>query len=1001
MSPPAQFRPKPFWLWNIVPDELTPARIREAISDMAAHGLGGFVVFNKPPMGFNSETYLGPEWMELVRVAAEYGASLGLEVWINDGFDFPPCAIADRWEEVCPESAPRQIVVQEIEIQGPATIHEAVSEDDFLAGVVWQDGDWENRQLLSVKDGFVCVETGSGLHHLRIFTSRKVPVAFPTLRNPATSEAFINYTYKRYEDTLGPLLGKEIKGMFSDADGMERYDHPYYDGMFEELGEEFVLQLPALFEDLPGHEETCREYRDFLSDRYGSWFEANYKWCKDHGLLYTYHSSDTGPFSRDSSKRPFCIRSSNYTEGRYQSVNQHADYPGTDHELEALSGNLHFGFSFGEEPEPWPLRTAIVGEGITCATPEGPWPNQTFGDLRAKQASSLAHTRNRKGAMCEQFAAINWGLSFKTLRKLACWQISQGITFLIPHAHFESLAGLRRQFAPPSHGQGTMLWRHYNAFTDWTGRATYLASRGTHIADIALIEPSQSLWSGNSDSSTAYFVANDWLTHSPFDFDVLDEQAINESTIENGCMCLNAEKYKVIVIPALSVLDDTTRAQLQAFRTNGGTVISLGESVVDGDQTISMETVQRGMDERRQIPAKNQLSKAISSYIEPDVVICRLNIHERTLTAGVHFLHRTLGDNDIYMFFNLEEEPANFAVVIRAIGNPEELDLETGTISPYPSVIEGDRLRLDMSLELCECRAFIINPGTPVARIDVSSAYSCVWESVGPDSVNILEPNWLPIHLWNEGDTSKTPHDLTESGEVSITLTESIKEIEVLIPNELAEKLTAFRINGIQADISCKTTVFESPYRTITLSDLPAGELELAFDLCEPLAEPIMYTPVYLRGHFRVFVNPGERTDLLLHHDEYYNRTYLHPGQQFKISGERSCLRLEAWEHQGYPFYSGTMEYDFTLDISDRLSNPKAILDLGDVREVAEVILDGKTLDLCPWTPYRINLPEDLCAGKHDLTIRVTNTSANIFEEAPQQSGLLMPVRVFGSWKKD
>lgn len=57
-SPPARFRLKPFWFWNLPPAELTTERLERAIEDMAAHGLGGFVIFNKKDWGFNRDNFL-------------------------------------------------------------------------------------------------------------------------------------------------------------------------------------------------------------------------------------------------------------------------------------------------------------------------------------------------------------------------------------------------------------------------------------------------------------------------------------------------------------------------------------------------------------------------------------------------------------------------------------------------------------------------------------------------------------------------------------------------------------------------------------------------------------------------------------------------------------------------------------------------------------------------------------------------------------------------------
>ena len=91
------FRPKPFYfITTRDAAELTPECIENSLLELKDCGFGGFVLFNKPPIGFTAEDYLSEKWFEMVRLFAFYAKKHRLEMWINDGFDYPPGNVAIR-----------------------------------------------------------------------------------------------------------------------------------------------------------------------------------------------------------------------------------------------------------------------------------------------------------------------------------------------------------------------------------------------------------------------------------------------------------------------------------------------------------------------------------------------------------------------------------------------------------------------------------------------------------------------------------------------------------------------------------------------------------------------------------------------------------------------------------------------------------------------------------------------------------------------------------------
>jgi hypothetical protein len=111
---------------------------------------------------------------------------------------------------------------------------------------------------------------------------------------------------------------------------------------------------------------------------------------------------------------------------------------------------------------------------------------------------------------------------------------------------------------------------------------------------------------------------------------------------------------------------------------------------------------------------------------------------------------------------------------------------------------------------------------------------------------------------------------------------------------------------------------------------------------------------------------------------------------------------LEDWAAWGKGAFSGTATYrtEFTVD---RASQGRYFLDLGDVRECAEVRINGKAAGHLLWEPYRLEITALVKDGANALEVDVCNTMANAFHasrddgrsaEAGPPSGLLGPVRV-------
>ncbi len=439
------FRPIPFYFINTAdPAELTPAACRAAMRELAEAGYGGCVLFNKPPAGFDEQRYLSDFWFETLENFIIAGREFKLELWLNDGFDYPPGDAAGR-----------------ILARNPALGQQRLRRN--AAG------------------------------HAEVAA---VPWGFPAFELPESSELFIELVYEAHKKHLGQYFGNGFHGFFSDCDN-RRINHfvlgalpgePYFPWS-ENFSAAFRTRYgyavePHLDAILNGRAPQAQEdYWQLAGELYQQWFANNHAWCRANGLSYTFHTSDTGPLPLSA-----CRRSSIFSEGDPFTLLAHSDCPGTDHEILLLDGGTHYDRRYR-------IPAALWGTGEKPR--DSDFANTAF-DLRAKYAASAAFMFRRKRVMCEMFAATNFSASFQDLRRIAAWQIMQGVNFIVPHAVHHRFHGSTKFFAPPEFLHGS-LRTGLRQFNDDLAHWCEIASMGNLAAAVAVIAPTRALWRGESD----------------------------------------------------------------------------------------------------------------------------------------------------------------------------------------------------------------------------------------------------------------------------------------------------------------------------------------------------------------------------------------------------------------------------------------------------------------------------------------------------------------------
>ncbi|WP_285779696.1 hypothetical protein [Microtetraspora sp. NBRC 13810] len=220
----------------------------------------------------------------------------------------------------------------------------------------------------------------------------------------------------------------------------------------------------------------------------------------------------------------------------------------------------------------------------------------------ARLHSSLAHLYGRPRTWIEAFHSTGWGGTLEeTFDWLLPW-LRAGATLYNPHAVYYTTRAGWWEWAPPSTDWRQPYWRHHRVFADAVARLCATLSQGRHLCDVAVLFPSSTAQAGtgldgsvSAQAATAQRVYGElvgdmaWFGAVPgvldrlcLDADVIDEDSVLRAEAGDGRLSVSTESYRVIVLPAVTVLDEDVAARLAEFAASGGLLVSIGTDPVPG-----------------------------------------------------------------------------------------------------------------------------------------------------------------------------------------------------------------------------------------------------------------------------------------------------------------------------------------------------------------------------------------------------------------------------------
>ena len=687
-DPPAAFRP----VAGVALGE-SPQTAIAALQLWAARGAGGIMAM--PPGG---EAYLSDGFLRALAAVVAEAKQRGLYVWLYDEDAYPSGYAGNRIVPEHPDWEARGLLYDRQTVTGPADVSlrfaELVTRDRAVLRAVWaypiHDGTPDlsgGQDLTAEADGFALSWSApAGDWAVVALIERPMfegthseanlagPRRLPNILDPRPTKAFLDLTYEAYRKHVGSEFGKTIPAIFTDEPAINtatlKGEQPYPAIPWSD-------DLPRRFEKTSGYPllpKAIALFEDLgdqtLRVRYDFWrtvsdlVEQSY-FAQIGDWCRAHKIAFTGHVLWEETLVWHCA----FCGSAFQALRQ-MDWPGLD-----LLG-AQAGQTMGQGGLPVP-----------------------------KLASSVAHLYRRSHVMSESFAVAGQDRTLDDFLGALYWQAALGVDAVMPFA-----------------------WRDDRALGDQAGRLAYLLQGGSHVADVAVYYPIESVWATYAPSGRhigergaderARQVDDELirisrvLLENQWDYDYLDADSIARARVEGGRLRIADESFRVVVLPGVLVLPHAVHDKLTEFLAKGGRVIMTGQRPA---HTISpgkpLSDVPKGSSVLRGLgttfirgDVAAGLPATLRRLISPDVTLALPD-------PAIRYVHRRRAGANIYLFASMAPEPANLTVTLRASGRPEVWDPETGTVSTVSTAeTTTDGLRVQLTIPGRRGRCVVVRP---------------------------------------------------------------------------------------------------------------------------------------------------------------------------------------------------------------------------------------------------------------------------------------------------
>ncbi|MBS1713035.1 MAG: hypothetical protein JST30_01725 [Armatimonadetes bacterium] len=614
------------------------------------------------------------------------------------------------------------------------------------------------------------------------------------------------------------------------------------------------------------------------------------------------------------------------------------------------------------------------------------WSFDGMAQETTKLAASAAHTNGRKFVGAEAFTADENQGRFQidpySIKALGDRIFSYGINRYIFHRYaHQPWTGVEPGMTMGPWGmhldRTETWWDQGSAWMKYIARCQYLLQSGRFVADVLVFTGEE----GPNDLP----MMKGTVVPNGYDYDGCDLTVLQKARVDKGETVLpSGMRYRLLVLPDSRYMTLRTLKTVEALVRAGATVVgpkpqfspSLSEGP-DADKAV------RALADKVWGPdggpsggfrygsgktyGTSPLADVLKSMVGPDVTV------NGAPATSLNWIHRLVDQSDVYFVAN-----PKYASVTRTIGfrvadlEPELWDPETGSVSPAP-LWQRSGGRTNVTLPFGPAQSVFV-----VFRKPAKGAHTATAQRLDPSGsvpvtpkIGVVSARYEAVDGTGGVDVTQKVAQMVAEGSTEISANNSnfgdptynhVKHLKIVYTVDGKRIETTVAENGVLAFVPVKP------------DDVPPD-----FEFVDGkmfVWNPGFYAVTDSKGGSRTWRVPAPK--------ETPVKGPWTVGFQ-KGRGAPAQARfdtLASWTENtdsGVKFFSGTATYTTTFDVapSVRAGGQTVWLDLGKVKNFADVTLNGRRFPTLWKAPFRLDVTKAVQSGANRLEVKVTNLWPN------------------------
>jgi hypothetical protein len=499
-------------------------------------------------------------------------------------------------------------------------------------------------------------------------------------------------------------------------------------------------------------------------------------------------------------------------------------------------------------------------------------------------------------------------------------------------------------------------WYQGEAWMKYVARCQYLLQSGRFVADVVA-------YTGEEGPNDLPLMRGKEVPEG-YDYDGCDATILHQMKVENGQIVLpSGMRYRVLMLPESKWMTSKALKKIADLVHQGATIVGpkplKSPSLADYPQG---DANYRDLADKvwKQVHGHQTLKEILAEkHVSPDL----------TATKPVNWIHRVANGADIYFVANPAYRPVDLDVSFRIGGRQPELwNPETGaTESALVWQKEGGRTRVSMRLESAGS-TFVIFRKVPIKK----HLTSVVWMGNSavepkPPKVEIVSARWEAVDGAGGVDVTDKATLMIARGETSIEATNG--NFGDPTYNHVKHLHIVYAVDGKQYD---KNVDENSSVEFLPTGPDDAPPNFLVSDGKIQLWKAGKVKLTNSEGVSRIVGGSPQMTAL---NQPWTINFPPKKGAPAMITMNRLESLSESSE-DGVKHFSGTAAYHTSFK-SRGPSVRTTWLDLGKVKNFAEVQLNGHKFETLWKAPFRVDVSKWLKVGNNSLTVKVTNLWPN------------------------